>query len=198
MKNRMFNLFLIMLILMLTGTSRLAMATILDSDVQLLNIDANNSLMYWFEGDPDSLKSQRSTNGGINWSAPTEIVSIPIGIDINDFDGIHSIGTAGRLIATFAVFKVSSNTAHLVVSVSDDYGLVWGSSDIVLSQRGGSYLGCPTLTTSYNPASNTISLHTTLITAPGRASIFYVSSSDGGNTWNPQQQLADVPATCFD
>ena len=50
MKNRMFNLFLIMLILMLTGTSRLAMATILDSDVQLLNIDANNSLMYWFEG----------------------------------------------------------------------------------------------------------------------------------------------------
>jgi hypothetical protein len=136
MKSRMFNLFLIMLFLMLTGTSRLAMAAELDSDVQLLNIDANNSLMYWFEGDPDSLKSQRSTNGGINWLAPTKIVSIPIGIDIKDFDGIHSIGTAGRLIATFAVFKVSSNTAHLVVSVSDDFGFTWGSSDIVLSQRG--------------------------------------------------------------
>lgn len=199
MKNRTLNIFfMITLFMILIGTGRVALAAVLNSDATLINVDSNNVLLYWLEGDPDSLRIQRSTDGGINWLTPTTVANIPTGLQISDFDGIHAIGDTGSLIAAFAVFRVSTNSAHLMVYVSNDFGATWSSPTIVFSLAGGSELGCPSLTTSYNPLSDTISLHTTLISNSGQARIYYVSSNDGGSNWNPQQQLSVVPAICLD
>ena len=74
-------------------------------EVELLNVDGSHFMLFWSEEPPCTMKVQTSSDGGASWSGVRTIAAIPPGYVLADFDGIYTIGTGGRLIASVAVDK---------------------------------------------------------------------------------------------
>lgn len=169
-------------------------ASVLGDDVELLNIDNKHMILYWEES--DVTKIQTSSNGGKTWDEATslEVMSEYI---LEDFDGIYKVKKVGRLVATYALRNSAGNGVLLVVVTSDDYGINWKPPKIVMNIPTAYFIGCPALTTVNNPNSNKISLITTVVSGT-QGNIYFVSSRDGGTTWDDPQQLSEIPTTCTD
>ena len=165
----------------------------MDEEVCLLNVDGSHMVLYWAEEPPYEVKVQTSSDGGASWTDTVKIVTVPPGYRLIDFDGIYRVGTDGRLIASFAVDKTLGQAASmLVVMISEDYGQTWNSPKVVLYVPGASNLGNPANETEYNDYSGAINILTTL-NVSGTGYIYFVSSDDGGTTWNPPHRLGEIP-----
>lgn len=180
------SIFVISIVLFLSHSTH---ASDLD-DVEFLDIDGTNMLLYWSEEPPYKVKTQTSSDGGATWSAVNTMVSIPPGITLEDFDGIYKVGLGGHLVASFAV--TYANTAYVVVIISDNYGCDWTSVVTVLSIPNAHFIGCPTLAMQYNDTSGVLSVIST-IASGGKGHIYFVSSVNGGVSWNAPKKLSEVP-----
>ena len=176
--------------------SRPSYASVLDDDVELLNIDKKHMILYWRETDPPAVKIQTSSNGGKTWDEANSL-EVMSEYDIEDFDGIFKVKKVGRLVATYALTNSARNVVVLAVATSDDYGINWNPPQIVMNIPNAYFIGCPALTTVNNPNSNTISLITTVVSGT-QGNIYFVSSRNGGTTWDDPQQLSEIPTTCTD
>ena len=169
----------------------------IDNDVKMLDIDGDNLIMYWAETTPPySVKYRTSPDGGFIWSGETQILAaMPSHISVAEFDGIHKIGTSGRLVASFAL--KTFGFAILLIIPSDDYGVTWNTPVVILAYPDSDFIDSPTLTTQYNETTNILSVTSTIVSGlsgifGGQGNIWYASSTDGGASWNNIQGLGCI------
>ena len=189
---------LLVMIAMAFFSSSALTAADLDGDVELISIDNTNKILYWLESDgpsgPWSLKVQTTADAGASWSSAQVILVIPVGIVLEDFDGIAR--TATGLVATFAIGVTGQNAAYVATLHSANFGVTWGPVGLPIAVAG-SFIGCPTLTTEVeSTVGDNVSLITN-VSNGGVGRIYYVNSNDGGTTWGAMNPLATVPTICL-
>jgi hypothetical protein len=181
-------------------------ACTLNGDPDFEHLGKGNMIVTWDERpcDPESsVKYRTSSDNGQTWSALQVLTSSSVIGNPDDFDGIKIVGRNGKLAAAFSI--ITPDPA-LKVILSDNYGNDWGDPIVAWNITDDipgfiDFLGCPSLTGKGVRASRVLSLLTTIVesTASGpTATVYIVTSHDGGLTWGAPQDLGEVPLDCDD
>lgn len=154
-----------------------------------LGTDANgNFVAVWETGAlaPFDLRSSRSTDGGVTWSAPIQ-VNTGTNIDVGAAVGEVVVDPSGVVLVTYEDVRVTAGMKNAYVNRSTDFGATYAAADarLDLGRAEGSATMDPfgTVSIDSDRFGNVVAIYSDDRTAVGDFNVFANTSENLGSTW---------------